>query len=329
MTTALVPTAAAAPAPVLAHRPAPLDRLPGSAADDPFHRLLAGWMLSLRAPRTAAAYSADLRAWQAWCALLDVHPLAAERWHVDAWRVHLTTVPRPRTGTPASAATVARQLSAVAGFYKYGIGIGVLEHSPVESVQRPRVPDESQAVGLTTDELKRLLAAAAKHSAKSLALVSVLMFCGCRISEALAVNVSDFTYDHGHRVLRIMRKGNKPGRVVLTPPVVRALDGHLAGRTSGPIFVGRDGTQPYSYRGAFDQLRRLCRTAGLPAAVTPHSLRHSYATESLALGAALQDVQDALGHSDPRTTRRYDRSRNRLDRSPNYLLASALTLDHR
>ncbi len=182
-------------------------------------------MLSLRAPRTAAAYSADLRAWQAWCALLEVHPLAAERWHVDAWRVHLTTVPRPRTGTPASAATVARQLSAVAGLYKYGIGIGVLEHPPVESVQRPRVPDESQAVGLTTDELKRLLAVAAKHSAKSLALVSVLMFCGCRISEALAVNVSDFTYDHGHRVLRIMRKGNKPGRVVLTPPVVRALDG--------------------------------------------------------------------------------------------------------
>jgi integrase/recombinase XerD len=59
--------------------------------------------------------------------------------------------------------------------------------------------------------------------------------------------------------------------------------------------------------------------------VSPHSLRHSYATESLRLGAALQDVQDALGHADPRTTRRYDRSRHNLDRSPNYLLATALT----
>jgi integrase len=57
----------------------------------------------------------------------------------------------------------------------------------------------------------------------------------------------------------------------------------------------------------------------------PHSLRHSYATESLRLGAALQDVQDALGHADPRTTRRYDGSRHNLDRSPNYLLASVLT----
>ena len=74
-------------------------------------------------------------------------------------------------------------------------------------------------------------------------------------------------------------------------------------------------------------MARLCRTAGLPAGVTPHSLSHSYATESLHLGAALQDVQDALGHADPRTTRRYDRNRNRLDRSPNYLLAGALTGD--
>jgi integrase/recombinase XerD len=55
------------------------------------------------------------------------------------------------------------------------------------------------------------------------------------------------------------------------------------------------------------------------------TLRHSYATESLRLGAALQDVQDAFGHADPRTTRRYDRSRHNLDRSPNYLLATALT----
>ena len=71
----------------------------------------------------------------------------------------------------------------------------------------------------------------------------------------------------------------------------------------------------------------LCKAAGLPAGVTPHSLRHSYATEALSLGAALQDVQDALGHADPRTTRRYNRSQHNLDRSPSYLLAAALTRD--
>ena len=62
----------------------------------------------------------------------------------------------------------------------------------------------------------------------------------------------------------------------------------------------------------------------MPSGISPHSLSHSYATEALRLGAALQDVQDALGHADPRTTRRYDRSRHNLDRSPNHLLATAL-----
>jgi integrase/recombinase XerD len=91
--------------------------------------------------------------------------------------------------------------------------------------------------------------------------------------------------------------------------------------------VSANGRDRYGYKLAYDQLRRLCKAATLPAGVTPHSLRHSYATEALRLGAALQDVQDALGHADPRTTRRYDRSRHHLDRSPNYLLATALTED--
>jgi integrase len=112
--------------------------------------------------------------------------------------------------------------------------------------------------------------------------------------------------------------------------VVRALDDYLAGRTTGRttgrIFVGRDGEGAYGYRLAYAQLGRLCRDAGLPAGVTPHSLSHSSATESLRLGAALQGVQDALGHANPRTTRKYDRSRHHLDRSPNYLLAAALTV---
>ena len=111
----------------------------------------------------------------------------------------------------------------------------------------------------------------------------------------------------------------------LAPPVVRALELYIGDRTAGPIFLNSDGSNRYPYRSAYRHLGRLCRSAGLPAGVTPHSLRHSYATEALRLGAALQDVQDALGHADPRTTRRYDRSRHNLDRSPNYLLASALT----
>ena len=85
-------------------RPEPLDRLPGTAADDPFLRLAAGWLVGHPA-NTATAYRRDLEAWAKWCAQLGVHPLAAERHHVDLWVRHLTTTPQSRTGRPAAPAT--------------------------------------------------------------------------------------------------------------------------------------------------------------------------------------------------------------------------------
>src|SRR3954467_1455477 len=324
----LVPMTAPITAPVPAVRPAPLDRLPGTADDDPFLRLAAAWLVS-HPTNTAKAYRRDLESWAAWCARLGVHPLAAERHHVDAWVRQLTTQPQPRTRRPASAATVARKLSALSGFYDFGVhDAQVLTHSPVTSVRRPKVSDESQAVGLTADELRRLFTAATMHSPRSAALVSVLTFCGLRISEALGADLRHYGHDHGHRVLKVTRKGGKPARIPLAPPVVRALDDYVGDRTSGPIFISGPDAHRYGYQLAYEQLGRLCRVVNLPAGVTPHSLRHSYATESLRLGAALQDVQDGLGHAAPRTTRRYARSRHNLDRSPNYLLATTLTAEY-
>jgi integrase/recombinase XerD len=96
-----IPSSVAVPT----RRPAPLDRLPGSAADDPFLRL-AAWLIG-HPTNTSTAYRRDLTAWATWCASLDVHPLAAERHHVDLWVRRLTTTPQP--------ATVARKLSALAG----------------------------------------------------------------------------------------------------------------------------------------------------------------------------------------------------------------------
>ena len=327
--TAPAPVPVTSAAPALPVRAALLERLPGTAADDPFLRLAAGWLLGHPA-NTATAYRRDLTAWARWCEHLGVHPLAAQRHHADGWVRHLTTTPTARTGRPVTAATVARRLSAVAGFYAYAVhDAAVLTSSPLVSVRRPRVSDDSSAVGLTADQLRRLLAAAAAHSPRAGALVAVLTFCGLRISEALGADVRDYAHDTGHRVLRITRKGGKTARVPLPPPVVRALDAHLEERSSGPIFTAADGTSRYPYTSAYEQLRRLCAAAALPAGVSPHSLRHSYATEALRLGAALQDVQDALGHTDPRTTRRYDRARHTLDHSPNYLLATALTTSMR
>ena len=81
-----------------------------------------------------------------------------------------------------------------------------------------------------------------------------------------------------------------------------------------------------AYTTSYALIRRLARRAGIPAAdrLSPHNLRHSKATELLGNGVPLQDVQDAMGHADPRTTRRYDRSRHNLDRHPTYQMATQL-----
>jgi integrase/recombinase XerD len=308
---------------------AALARVPGTALD-PFDRLVVAFLTGRKQAHTKTAYAADLTAWRTWCLTTApdeyrVHPLLATRPHVDAWVDHLGRTPSARTGRPLSPASVARRLSGLSKFYAYALSLGVLERSPLDQVERPAVSDESSTAGLTASELVALLDAADAHSPRAAALISVLVFTGCRISEALGADLTDYRHDRGHRVLRIRRKGGKRASVALPPATVRALDDLIGERTHGSIFLSRTG-EPLAYKTAYDLIKRLAKTAGIPSAdlIKPHSLRHGFATEALAIGIPLQDVQDALGHRDPRTTRRYDRTRHNLDRSPAYSLAQAL-----
>jgi len=312
------------PAAALAHLPAG----PGDA--DPFWRLVAAFLVGYPAV-TATTYFGDLRAWQGWCLERDVHPLAARRHHVDTWVKHLAEQPQPRTGRPAAPASIARRLSCLSKFYDYGMReVELIEHSPVANVRRPKVSEDSPTIGLDAAELDRLLTAAEADGTTSAALVSLLVYNGLRIDEALRCDVEDFTYQRGHRVLRITRKGGRASTEPLSPVVSRVLEDGIGGRTSGPIFLNRGGTARLSYSTSYALIRRLARKAGIAAAgrLSPHSLRHSFATELLGAGVPLQDVQDAMGHADPRTTRRYDRSRHNLDRHPTYKMASQLRRSH-
>jgi integrase len=157
----------------------------------------------------------------------------------------------------------------------------------------------------------RLLTAAEHDSPRSAALVSLLVYNGLRIAEALGSEVTSLTYQRGHRVLRIIRKGGRPSTEPLAPVVLRALLDYIGERSSGPLFLNRDGSGRLAYSTSYALIRRLARRAGIPAAehLSPHSLRHSFATELLGNGTPLQRVQDAMGHADPKTTLRYDRSR--------------------
>jgi len=269
---------------------------------------------------TRAAYGRDLDAWFSWCAAHDLDPLAAQRAHVDAYARTLAEV------DGRSPATVARHLSTLSGFYKYAVGEDVVARNPVANVRRPKVGTDTVSTGLDRDELAALIRVAETDSPRSLALVLLLGLNGLRISEALGADVQDLTTERSHRVLRITRKGGKTATIPLAPRTAEAVDAYIVNRTDGPLFVTRTGERWHRSE-AWRTLRRLARAAVPTKAgsLHPHDLRHAFVTLSLDTGASLRDVQDAAGHADPRTTRRYDRARHNLDKHPAYALAGLVT----
>jgi integrase/recombinase XerD len=155
---------------------------------------------------------------------------------------------------------------------------------------------------------------------------------GLRVDELAAADVTDLGHDRGHRILTVTRKGGRRATVVLPPATAAAMDAYLTDRAAG---TGRPAEGPLlatASGGRLDQaalwklVRRLARAAGIPswARLSPHSLRHTAITLALDAGAHLRDVQDFAGHRDPRTTRRYDRARDTLDRNAAYTLTAYL-----
>jgi site-specific recombinase XerD len=269
---------------------------------------------------TRAAYGRDLRSWFSWCAVHDLDPLAAQRGHVDAYARTLAEV------EGRSPATVARHLSTLSGFYRYAVAEDVVARNPLANVMRPKVGTDTVSTGLDKDELSALIRVAEADSPRSLALVLLLGLNGLRISEALGADVDDLGTERGHRVLVVKRKGGKRATVPLAPRTAEAVDGYVGERTVGPLFITRTGERWHRSE-AWRVLRRLARVAVPAKAKTlhPHDLRHAFVTLSLDAGASLRDVQDAAGHADPRTTRRYDRARHNLDKHPTYALAGLVT----
>jgi integrase/recombinase XerD len=283
------------------------------------------WLANRRlSAHTREAYRRDVAGWLAWCRERGVDPLRASFLDVNAYARGL----EDRRLAPA---TVARKLSGVSSWYDFLLKLRAIDANPVGGADRPPVSrDHSSTVGLTPDEVDALLAAAAAETgpaaARHYAVVTLLADLGLRVGEVVGLDLADVSTERGHRTIRFVGKGGKSRRRALTPAAAAALDAYLAGRerTDGPLFVTAYGAR-IDRHAVFRLIRRLARQAGIDAwdRLSPHSLRHAFATTARAEGVPLEDVQDAMGHADPRTTRRYDRDRHNLDRDPAYTIAAA------
>jgi len=263
---------------------------------------------------TREAYALDLRQFTAWCWQHHLHLFGVRRVDIECFARDLEDRGRAR-------ATVARRLCTVVGFYRYAEEEGVINHSPAVHIRRPRIDYDSHVAHLDRNELGAILVAAGLSSPRDHALVSLLALNGLRVSEAIGANIAALGLERGHRTLTVVRTGGKIVTMPLAPRVARAVDLAIGERLEGPIFVDADGRR-LDRHAAGRIVRRIARRAGIVKRVGPHALRHAFITAALDAGVPLRDVQEAASHADPRTTMRYDRGRQSLDRHATYIVAT-------
>jgi len=213
--------------------------------------------------------------------------------------------------------SLARKLAAVRSFFRDLCRRGVLESSPAHGISAPRLPKRLPR-HLSVDAVTALMEApdaATDVGRRDRALLEMLYGTGCRCSEIVGMHVDDLDVDEGSA--RVMGKGSKERIVFFGAKARRALDAYMVVRgrwrqaarkpdveRGGPLFCNARGAR-LSDRSVRRLVGRHVRHAALAAGVSPHALRHSFATHLLDQGADLRDIQELLGHASLRTTQKY------------------------
>jgi integrase/recombinase XerD len=220
---------------------------------------------------------------------------------------------RGRPHDPGLAPTsLRRRAASIRGFYRFAFGEGLISVDVAQHIDLPRQPRLLPET-LTIDEVERLLEAAPDLRGRT--LLELLYAAGLRVSEALGLDREDVSLDGGF--VRVIGKGDKER---LVPVGDVALDwlarwlsderprllslGHVAPERGGPLFLGDRGRR-MARQQAFGLVKSAARAAGLSDRVSPHTLRHSFATHLLEGGADLRIVQELLGHASISTTQLY------------------------
>ena len=291
-------------------------------AESPLEAFLRTLAARDASPHTQRAYATAVGAYFQWLAGRGVPWQTPSR---AALRGYLA-----RLGTGHARTTVAQRLAAIRSFYKFATRAGLTVGDPWGAIATPRQPRRLPRV-LEVDQVERMLAVvdadvtAELPSERSLAialrdraLVETAYAAGLRISELAAATVGSVDLRNGE--VRVLGKGRKERMGLLGRPARRAIDAYLldgrpillairASRTAEgmeppELFLNHRG-EPLGVRGLRFRLERLRRLAGLPEGVSPHTLRHSFATHLLEGGADLRVVQELLGHESLATTQIY------------------------
>jgi len=215
-----------------------------------------------------------------------------------------------------SAASTARCLAAVRGWHGFCEGEGLTSANPAHDVRAP-ARERRLPKAISVEDVSRLLEAAGLGDGavpvRDAALLELVYSTGARISEAVSLDVDDLDLDGGAPAVRLFGKGRKERVVPVGSYAARAVGAYLVrsrpelaqrGRGTPAVFLNARGAR-MSRQSAWAVLRGAAERAGLGAHVSPHTLRHSFATHLLAGGADVRVVQELLGHASVTTTQLY------------------------
>ena len=212
--------------------------------------------------------------------------------------------------------SIARKISTLRSFYKYLVREQVISSNPAKSVSTPKI-EKTLPATLTVDEAFRLMEAPQTISEKSSegskekglrdrAILELLYSSGLRVSELVGLNSNQLDLDLG--IVKVMGKGRKERIVPVGAKATEALVAYLKGRGilggDEPIFINSLGGR-LTARSVGRVMKRYSRQSGIFRKVSPHSLRHTFATHLLDAGADIREIQEMLGHSSLSTTQRY------------------------
>jgi integrase/recombinase XerC len=267
-------------------------------------------------PQTVRAYRSDLDRFAGFWER-DFGEGSASKTALDlvdtlAVRSYLASLHRARLASRS----LARHLSTLRSFFRWACREGHLEKNPARLLPAPRLP-RTLPRAMTLRDTERLLAAdeEAAFPERDRALFELLYATGLRVSEAAGLDLEDM--DFASRLLRVVGKGNKERIAPFGEAAGEALAAYLPARAERrkdhraaekddgePLFVNARGGR-LTTRSMARLLKKRLRAAGLPTEISPHALRHSFATHLLEAGADLRAIQELLGHASLSTTQKY------------------------
>ena len=252
-------------------------------------------------PHTLRSYRTDLLEFTRLARSADASPAWLRDIDTRAVRAYLARL----HGRGLDAVSVARKLASLRSWFRFLVRRGILERNVAREVRGPRLP-QRLASFLPIDEAMTLMEARAvggPERLRDVALLELLYATGLRVSEVAGLDVSGL--DRAQQTVRVVGKGSKERIVPYGRRAAAALEAYLAGRADrGPLFTGRRGRR-LTVRSIHSIVRRSARACGITRRVSPHTLRHTFATHLLDAGADLRAIQELLGYSRLSTTQRY------------------------